>query len=111
MINYTDRGSTAKKLPMDVTLELALKEVKENPFTYDAVILKEVVMADSRWPADEGWVKVERKVEIIRYVSTEIDPTGAQQFTVKVHYVANIRTKQVDDFKIKEVLLNGRNYC
>lgn len=111
MINYADRGSTAKVFPNDVTLDLALREVKDNPFTYDATILSDVVMRDIRWLADDGWVKVERRVEITRYVSTEIDPSGEQLYTVKVHYVANTRTHQVDDFKIKEVLLNGRHFC
>ena len=43
--------------------ELALKEVRDNPFTSDAKIL-DIVMGDPRWIADEGWVKVERIVNI-----------------------------------------------
>jgi len=95
IINYTNKGSTAKIEPQNVIEELALKEVRGNPFTSDAKILKDVVMGDQRWLADDGWVKVERIVHI-----THLD---GGRYDISIHYVGNIRTKEVDDFKIKYV--------
>lgn len=41
-------------------------------------------MADSRWPAASGWIKMEQKVNGVR-----------------IHYVYNERTGAVDDFQFK----------
>jgi len=43
-----------------------------------------VPMTDPRWPATEGWVKMAQNIN-----GTEI------------HYNRNMRTGQIDDFKIK----------
>jgi hypothetical protein len=45
-------------------------------------------MSDPRWPASEGWVKMQQIVK-----TSEGD--------VNVHYVRNTITGQVDDLKIK----------
>jgi hypothetical protein len=44
-----------------------------------------VNMSDPRWPADDGWVKMEQTVK-----------------GVEVHYVYNTRTGATDDFKFKD---------
>ena len=93
-IEYANKGSTAKIIPQNLIEELALKEVRDNPFTSDAKILH-IVMGDPRWTADDGWVKVERIVNI-----THLE---GGTYNIAIHYVGNIRTKEVDDFKIKYV--------
>ena len=95
-IRYANKGSTATNVPQNVIEELALKEVIENPFTSDARILTDVVMGDPRWKADDGWVKVERIIHITHFAGGKYD--------ISIHYTANIRTKEVDDFKIKSVV-------
>jgi hypothetical protein len=44
--------------------------------------LTNVVMADKRWPASEGWAKMEQNIN-----------------GIKIHYVVNTITGAVDDFK------------
>jgi len=41
-------------------------------------------MNDPRWPASDGWVKMEQTVN-----------------GVEIHYVRNVQTGAVDDFKFK----------
>lgn len=43
------------------------------------------VMKDPRWPAGDGWVKMEQTVD-----------------SVEVHYVWNTRTREAADFKFKD---------
>lgn len=42
-------------------------------------------MNDPRWPAEDGWVKMEQTVD-----------------GVEIHYVYNTRTGVADDFKFKD---------
>ena len=105
---YADKKSTARLIPADYLTQKALEEVKNNPFTLDAKILN-LSMGDKTWPADKGWVKVERRVIIKKFVSTEINEKGEDIYDVIIHYVANRLDKRVDDFKIKDILLNGHS--
>ena len=57
-------------------------KVKENPEYGNRLLL---TMKDSRWPAEDGWVKMEQTVD-----------------GVEVHYVYNTRTGAADDFKFKD---------
>lgn len=84
-------------LPQNLLEQLAYEEVRNNPFSSDARILTNIVMGDSRWNADDGWCKVERIVHISHYSCDYSD------IYISVHYVGNIRTKEVADFKIKQV--------
>ncbi|MCR4726422.1 MAG: hypothetical protein K5753_04295, partial [Clostridia bacterium] len=100
-IIYANRGSTASgsissRLPENLVEEMIFKAVKENPFSSNAVDLSSSIgsLGDSRWPASEGWVKMQSVVKV------KNKSTG-YEYTVTVHYVANKRTYEVDDFKIK----------
>ncbi len=84
------RGSTANlakgtTLPRTLLEELAVQQVMSHP---EAGTKLPVPMTDKRWPGDEGWVKMQ-----------QIVPTSAGD--VNVHYVRNVNTGDIDDFKIK----------
>ncbi|WP_157376716.1 hypothetical protein [Anaeromyxobacter sp. K] len=46
-------------------------------------------MTDPRWPASEGWVKLQ---QIVR--------SGGREGPINVHYLFNEATKAIDDFKV-----------
>ncbi len=77
----TSAGSMGRTSPETLTEQLAMEQVKAKPA---GVPLKNTIMKDSRWPASQGWVKMEQKVN-----------------GVTVHYVRNTITGAVDDFKFK----------
>jgi filamentous hemagglutinin len=60
-----------------------MEEVMPNPAAGQPVPLRKG-MTDARWPASDGWVKMRQNVN-----------------GVEVHYVRNIRSRVVDDFKFK----------
>jgi RHS repeat-associated protein len=78
----TSAGSTGRTAPENLREQLAMEEVRANPAAGKE--LKNIKMNDSRWPASQGWVKMERQVN-----------------GVSVHYVRNTITGAVDDFKFK----------
>jgi len=80
----TSRGSSAVKQPSNLTEKLALEQVRSNP----QGIKIPFQMNDPRWPASEGWVKMQ-----------QIVPTS--QGDINIHYVYNENLKIFDDFKIK----------
>ncbi len=49
--------------------------------------IRRITMSDPRWPASEGWVKMQQ------VISRGGDP-------INVHYVYNPKTGLIDDFKI-----------
>ena len=51
--------------------------------------LRNVVMNDARWSAQEGWVKMQQMVT-----------SGGREGPINVHYVYNTVTGAIDDFKI-----------
>jgi hypothetical protein len=87
------RGSTANPskgstLPRNLREQLAIEQAMSNP-TAGKVLA--VPMTDPRWPASEGWVKMQQMIY----------PGGDP---INVHYVYNKITGAMDDFKISEVV-------
>lgn len=78
----TSRGSTGRTTPGGANEQRALDLIKENPQYGNRL---PVTMRDSRWSADDGWVKMEQTVD-----------------GVEIHYVYNTRTGVADDFKFKD---------
>ncbi len=74
--------STGRATPANLKEQLALEQAKSNPTAGRE--LKNIKMNDSRWPASQGWVKMEQKIN-----------------GVTVHYVRNTNTGAVADFKFK----------
>ncbi|MFT3798381.1 RHS repeat-associated core domain-containing protein [Microbacterium sp.] len=72
-------GSTGRMEPKNLTEQLAMTEVRSAPA---GAQIQRVTMADPRWSASEGWVKMQQIVN-----------------GVNVHYVRNVVTGAVDDFK------------
>lgn len=86
-----NRGSSANRskgtaLPRNLNEQIATLEVLENP---TGGIVLPLRMTDPRWPAEEGWVKMQQIVKP-KYG----DP-------INVHYVRNRVTGEIDDIKIK----------
>ncbi|MFC8150351.1 ribonuclease YeeF family protein [Bacillus paralicheniformis] len=77
------KGTTGRTKPNNLNEQLAMKEVLSNPNTGKPIPLRKG-MTDSRWPKDEGWVKMSKNVN-----------------GVEVHYLKNTKTGQFDDFKFK----------
>lgn len=76
-----EQKSTGRNTPKDLTEQLAMEEVMANPAGKQA---KGVKMGDPRFPAKDGWIKMEQDVG-----------------DVKVHYLKNIITGAITDFKFK----------
>lgn len=75
------RGSTGRIAPRSLTEQLAMEEVRTAP---GGTALTKLTLTDTRWPASEGWVKMQQTVN-----------------GVNIHYVRNVITGAVDDFKFK----------
>ncbi|HEY1801408.1 MAG TPA: hypothetical protein VGG46_10785 [Terriglobales bacterium] len=67
--------------PANLNEQLAMKQAMSNPDAGQVIPLK---MADPRWPASDGWVKMSQNIN-----------------GVEIHYVRNTVTGAVDDFKFK----------
>jgi hypothetical protein len=85
------RGSTADPakgttLPRDLREQLAMQQAIANAGGGTQL---PITMTDPRWPATDGWVKMQQNIE-----------PGGSGGPVNVHYVYNPTTGQVDDFKI-----------
>jgi RHS repeat-associated protein len=77
-----DRGeSRGRHYPTTEAERRALQTIMEDPLKGNRI---DVEMQDTRWPVEEGWVKMEYK-------------SGK----VTIHYVLNIDLAEVDDFKFK----------
>lgn len=74
-------GSTGRVKPANLTEQLAMTSVRADPA---GVPLQRVEMSDPRWPAADGWVKMQQI-----------------ENGVNIHYVYNTITGAVDDFKFK----------
>ena len=85
-IELANRGSTGRTEPNNLYEQLAMEKVKANPLD-GATELNKIVMNDARWPAEEGWVKMQNVVTSYTTKTT-------------IHYVYNPRLNLVDDFKI-----------
>ena len=76
------RGSTGRIVPLNLKEKLRMEEVMSNPVKH-GIPATSKPMGDPRWPASEGWVKMRNA-----------DNT--------IHWVQNLRTGAVDDFKFKD---------
>ncbi|NHZ45285.1 hemagglutinin repeat-containing protein [Nitratidesulfovibrio liaohensis] len=76
------RGSTGRSTPNNLPEQIALKDALLDP--QNGKRLGNINMKDSRWPGQEGWIKMEKRNE-----------------DIIIHYVMNTETGAVDDFKIK----------
>lgn len=83
--SFVSRGSSATKQPENLVEQLALEQVKSNP---QGTQITRITMSDPRWPASEGWIKMQ-----------EIVPTS--QGDINIHYVYNQVLNIFDDFKLK----------
>ena len=80
---YTSRGSTGRTQPANLREQLAMEQVMSNPSAGTPLKFK---MKDSRWPASEGWVKMQQTVR-------------TSQGNIEIHYVYNPNLNIFDDFK------------
>ena len=83
---YVSRGSTGRTEPKNLREQLAMEQVKSNPLNGDK--LYNISLNDSRWPASDGWIKMQ-----------QIVPTS--QGDISIHYVYNTDLVIFDDFKFK----------
>ncbi len=74
-------GSTGRAVPNNLQEQLALQQAMSNPA---AGVQSPIPLGDSRWPAADGWVKMPQNVN-----------------GVEIHYVRNVNSGAVDDFKFK----------
>ncbi|MFL9867292.1 filamentous hemagglutinin N-terminal domain-containing protein [Paraburkholderia fungorum] len=74
-------GSTGRAVPNNLQEQLALQQAMSNPA---AGVQLPIPLGDSRWPATDGWVKMSQNVN-----------------GVEIHYVRNVNSGAVDDFKFK----------
>lgn len=77
------KGSTGRTVPNSLNEQIAMKEVLSNPLN-GAKELKSVTMNDTRWPVEDGWVKMSKNVN-----------------GIEIHFVHNTKTGALDDFKFK----------
>ncbi|MGY2796771.1 hypothetical protein ACVWV0_000947 [Ewingella americana] len=75
------RGSTGRTEANSLQEKLAIEQALSNP---EAGRQLPIPMTDKRWPKEDGWVKMAQNIN-----------------DVEVHYVRNMKTGQVDDFKFK----------
>lgn len=74
-------GSTDRNTPANLNEKLALEQAISNPNAGRQLPLP---MTDKRWPASDGWVKMSHNINGIEF-----------------HYVRNVKTGAIDDFKFK----------
>lgn len=72
-------GSTGRTVPGSIREQMAMASVRNNPA---GEVIQRITMNDARWPAADGWVKVQQV-----------------EGGVTIHYVRNTVTGAVDDFK------------
>jgi hypothetical protein len=84
-------GSTANlskgtTLARNLREQLAIKQALSNPTAGSQLPLK---MTDPRWPASQGWVKMQQVIQ-----------SGGREGPINTHYLYNTITGAVDDAKI-----------
>ena len=84
-ISSTSKGSTGRTEPANLNEQLAMEQVKSNP---SAGHILDITMNDPRWPASEGWIKMQQII-------------STSQGNINIHYVYNQTLKIFDDFKFK----------
>jgi RHS repeat-associated protein len=85
------RGSTANlskgtTLPRNLREQLAVEQATKASQAGSQLPIK---MTDPRWPASDGWVKMQQVIN-----------SGGREGPINVHYVRNTITGAVDDFKV-----------
>jgi Pretoxin HINT domain len=83
-VQNPSRGSTARRDHVDWEEEL-LQEVRDNPGVGQR--LGKVPQTDPRWPAEQGWEKMEQRID-----------------DVDIHYQYQRTTGAVDDLKVKDLV-------
>ena len=81
------RGNTGRTVPNTLNEQIAMNQVQSNPLEGATKVPLE--MTDPRWPASEGWVKMQSVVQ------------NADGTKTTIHYVYNEITGAFDDFKFK----------
>ena len=77
-------GSTGRTVPNTLTEQMAMHQVQSNPLNGATQV--PLVMNDARWPATDGWVKMQSIV------------VSSTEQTV-IHFTYNEQTGEFDDFK------------
>ena len=84
---FRSLGSTGRTTAKNLIEKLAMEQVKSDPLKWGKQLTK-VVMSDKRWPAAQGWVKMQAVIE-------------TSKGNVVIHFVYNTILGYVDDFKFK----------
>ncbi len=79
-VTILGRGSTGRTQPRNIKEKVAMQQAMANPNAGEPI--KMAPMGDPRWPAKDGWVKMRQHINGVR-----------------IHYVRNKNTLEVDDFK------------
>ena len=87
-VDVAGYGNTGRTLPKTLYEQMAMHQVQSEPLK-NAKELTNFTLRDDRWPAKEGWVKME---SIVKH--------GDGTKTV-IHFVYNKLTGMFDDFKFK----------
>ena len=74
-------GSTGRSQPLNLSEQLALEQALSQPAAGRVLSFG---ILDARWPEAQGWVKMTQRIN-----------------GIEIHYVRNMRTGAVDDFKFK----------
>ncbi|MBL1230535.1 DUF4280 domain-containing protein [Enterococcus sp. BWB1-3] len=86
-VDVVGKGNTGRFEPDNLIEQIAMSEVQSNPLK-NATELP-FKMSDTRWPSDDGWVKMQNNV------------TLSNGDKISIHYVYNKVTGLFDDFKFK----------
>lgn len=86
-VEVAGRGSTGRTIPNTLNEQMAMQQVMSNPLEGATKLPFE--MNDQRWPASEGWVKMQVVIK------------NADKTQTTIHYVYNEITGAFDDFKFK----------
>lgn len=74
--------STGRNTPVNLSEQLALEQIMADPTK--GKVLSNIVMGDPRWPASQGWVKMEQSIN-----------------GINIHWNLNTITGRAADFKFK----------
>jgi hypothetical protein len=79
-------GKTGRTIPNNLNEQLAMKQVQSDPLNGATKI--PIELKDSRWPTNEGWVKMQNVVK-------------TTEGNVTIHFNYNTNTGAMADFKFK----------
>ena len=86
-VKVEGRGNTGRNCPNTLNEQMAMHQVQSNPL--EGATKVPIEMTDPRWPASEGWVKMQSVVH------------NSDGTTIIIHYAYNEITGAFDDFKFK----------